>query len=626
METNYNGDGLFQEFPPVTTEQWEAKILADLKGADYSKKLIWNTDEEFAVRPYYRQEDTAQIGHLSVLPGEEPFTRGSRPDSQFWTIRQDIPALETGEANALAREAVTRGASGIGLDATEISSHQQMSRLLQGIDIGGKEVHFTASRSYPLTLELLIYEIRHQEIAPDRVKGSLNFDPVGFLIRNGEFYGSFIQNIEEAVYLMQAIEKNLPSFRAITVNGRFFQDAGSTLVQELAFSLAIGNEYLAALTEKGFSAGQVNRRMLFHFSIGPNYFLEIAKFRAARMLWATVTGQYPAGDSGHDPMFIHASTAWYNKSIYDPFVNILRTTTEGMAAAIGNADSIVIGPFDGVYKKPDEFSLRIARNQQLILKEESYLDKVIDPAAGSYYIENLTSTLAEKAWDLFREVEKRGGFLECFKAGYIQDEVGRSRAKKEADVARRGIMMVGTNQYPNIQERMLEKTSLQEADAENGTSYTKLPAFRLAAPFEKLRLETESYVARGHKRPSVFLFTTGNLAMLRARAGFVTNFFGCAGYEILDNPGFAELDEGISQARQSGAEIVVFCSSDEEYPGFVPQAISQMKAEMPGTLFLIAGYPKDALELLRSSGVDDFIHVRSNLLETLNKFHIRIIH
>jgi methylmalonyl-CoA mutase len=350
--------------------------------------------------------------------------------------------------------------------------------------------------------------------------------------------------------------------------------------------------------------------------------MEIAKLRAARLLWATIVEQYKPESPESLKMFIHSTTSRWNKTIYDPYVNMLRTTTEGMSAALGNADSITVLPFDISFKEEDDFSRRIARNQQLILKEEAYLDKIADPSSGSYYIENLTHSIATHAWDQFRTIEKQGGFIECIKSGMIQKEIAESCRKKEMDIVQRKTVILGTNQYPNLNESMLDeiKTDISPKEALL-TKYPTIKAYRGAESFENLRLATEKYILKGNKRPSVFLLPIGNLAMRKARAAFATNFFGCGGYEIIDNAGFGNVKDGILAAVEASPQIAVICSSDEEYATFAGQLAEGIKKENPGIQIIVAGYPKEILESLKSAGVDEFIHIRSNVLDTLKKFH-----
>ena len=616
---------LFSEFPPVSTEAWEQKIIADLKGGDYNKKLKWKTDEGFDVKPYYRAEDLTGLEYLKSLPGILPYVRGLRKDNNEWIVRQDISSSDICQINILAKDAIAKGAGAVGLKAIEATTHKQLSELLDGIDFHKTGINFISAKSYPLALEFLIYELSHREVDGQNLKGSINFDPISYLLLHGDFYQSWENNLEETEYLLSIVRKKIPGFKVITVNGHYFQDAGSTIVQELAFSLASASEYLACLTGRGASVDDVAPYIQFSLGIGPNYFMEISKLRAARLLWTRMVEQYQAKSEESFKLFIHATTALWNKSIYDPYVNMLRTTTEGMSAALGNADSVTINPFDISFKDSDEISRRIARNQQLVLKEESYLDKIVDPGAGSYYIENLTHSIAHYAWELFKDVESRGGMIGCIKSGFIQDEVERSRNQKVMDIAQRKIIMLGTNQYPNNMETMIDSIQLPaEVPSMIPTPYKKLTQFRITAGFEEIRLATERFVKLGNKRPAVFLFTMGNLAMLRARAGFASNFFGCAGYEIFDNQGFSTVEEGVASALLSKAEVIVICSSDEEYPQIVPDIASQIKESGSNIRIVVAGFPKELIETFKSAGVDDFIHVRSNLLETLRDFQNKL--
>jgi methylmalonyl-CoA mutase len=372
--------------------------------------------------------------------------------------------------------------------------------------------------------------------------------------------------------------------------------------------------------------------------------MEIARLRAARMLWAKIVEQYKPASEASMQMYIHSNTSAWNKTLFDPYVNLLRSTTEAMSAVIGGTQSLSILPFDTFYKDPDEFSTRLARNQQIILKEEVYLDKVVDPSAGSYYIENLTQLIAEAAWKVFLQVEEKGGMVEAVKAGFVQEIVEKSAAQRLDDIANRRLVQLGTNQYPNLGEQMLgqihfaeEDEELEEEiyadeemeidedeDDEAPSTYKKLILFGGSDAFDQLRLATEQYVEEGNKKPSVFLFNIGNLAMRKARAMFTTNFFGCAGYEILDNSGFQTVDEGVEAAKASNAEIVVICSSDDEYATLGAEIATKLKAANKEIILVVAGYPKEILDTLKQAGVEEFIHVRSNLLQMLESFQEKL--
>ena len=584
MDQTLKAKKLFSEFPPVSTQEWEAKIFADLKGADYDKKLIWRTEEGFSVKPYYRDEDLEQLKWLEGMPGSYPFTRGTHTGSNAWLIRQDIDSSDTASANAQATEATARGATAIGFDTSNIQSAADLKILFNNIDLSKVSIHLHSAASYSKLLDYLAEYLKASKFDSTKLKGSLDFDPISYALIYGRFYVSPEKNMTEASALIQRAVTEFPGLRVLSVNGSYLRNAGATAVQELAFSLASAIEYLASLSDKGLDVSDIAPRIQFSFAIGSSYFIEIARLRAARLLWAHIVKQYKPESDDSAKMFIHSSTSGWNKTIYDPYVNLLRSTTEAMSAALGGTDSMSIDPFDIFYKESDDFSKRISRNQQIILKEESYLDKVVDPSAGSYYIENLTASIANAAWALFLNVEEKGGMIEAIHSGYVQDEIEKVAIQKQADVASRRTIILGTNHHPNPGEFMLDKiqseTLANETDEETPGPIKKLNLHRMSDAFEDLRLSTEMFVDAGNKRPSVFMLTIGNLVMRKARAAFSSNFFGCAGYEIIDNAGFATTDEAIKAALASGAEIVVICSSDEEYAEIVPILNLGIKKEL----------------------------------------------
>lgn len=444
---------LAAEFPPVSTAEWEAAIQADLKGADYEKRLVWKTDEGIAVRPYYRAEH-APATRLS--PGQFPFTRGV---AQSWEIVEEF--------------AVPDGA----------------------------------------------------------------------------------------------------------INAARFHENGATSVEELAFALAEGVERLAAAADPGFEAAS----LVFVFATGSNYFFEIAKLRAARMLWAQAVSAFGVAAPEAARMRIHARTALANKSIYDPYTNLLRATTEALSAVIGGCDSLTV--------MPARFSPRLARNVQLVLKEECHLDGVADPAGGSYYVEALTDALAREAWQLFQQVEERGGFAAA--EGFIAERLAASRAAKEKALATRRRVLVGVNNYPDLGERVLsDVTDLAQAE------------WRMARAFEEIRLRTERHAANSGRAPRVLLLKRGDLKMRMARATFCQNFFGCAGFEIVES---AEIDPA--------ADLIVLCSSDPEYLELAREIVPQTSAPV-----VVAGNPKDQIAELQAAGVAGFVHVLSNQIETLTEW------
>jgi methylmalonyl-CoA mutase len=319
-------------------------------------------------------------------------------------------------------------------------------------------------------------------------------------------------------------------------------------------------------------------------------------------------------------MKMHLTNTTYNLSVYDPYVNMLRTTTSSMSAILGGADSLTVQPFDVPFETPTAFAERIARNQQLIIKEESYFDKVADPAAGSYYVESLTDSLIKAAWELFLEIQEKGGYLAAVKAGFIQQQIKETAQKRDMQIATRHEIILGTNQYPNLGEQLKQDfpSAVFEADDRRSESaiVETIVNYRGAQAFEKLRYQTD-YYSRENKRPKVWILSYGNLAMRKARAGFVANFFGCAGYEIQDNTGFTTIEQGIEAAQASKAEIIVLCSSDEEYTDTARKAFEALH---PNKIVVLAGNPMPLANELKAAGMEHFIHVKSNLLETLKQF------
>ena len=404
--------------------------------------------------------------------------------------------------------------------------------------------------------------------------------------------------------------KEYKHVRIVTVAGQTFGNSGSTIVEELAFTLSAGHDYLVRLTDAGLDVDAAARKLRFSFSVSSNYFMEIAKFRAARMLWANIVKGYGPAKNCACKMQIHAETSRWNQTVYDPYVNMLRGTTEAMSATIAGVHSLEVMPFDASFENPTEFSKRIARNVELLLKNESHFDQVVDPAGGSYYIENLTQSIAAEAWKLFLELEEKGGYVAAFESGYVVERVDASAAAKDKSVAQRRITLLGANQYPNFTE--VASDAVTEAAVTRRKKAGVLNPYRGAMAFEAMRL----HVDRSGKTPKAFMLTCGSLAMARARAQFSCNFFGCAGIRVQDNTFFKDLEEGVKAALESKAEIVVLCSSDDCYAELAPR-VKEMLGDK--AILVIAGAPACMAEL-EAQGIGNFIHVKSNVLDTLHNY------
>lgn len=609
---------LFDQFPPVSTAEWRAKVEADLKGAPFEKKLVWRTNEGFNVQPMYRSEDIADFTTTNSLPGEYPYVRGTR-DNNDWLTRQDILADTPAEANAKALDVLNKGVTSLGFKVSE-PTLETVETLLKDIYLPAVEINFTCcpKNSIPLAKALVEY-IKKQGVT-DTFKGSISFNPMKKALKHGVKFPGDITSM--ALQLME-IAKDVPGLKLFAVDSFMLSDAGAYIYQELGYALAWGTEWLTLLTEAGKSVDEVAERIKFNMGVSSNFFMELSKFRAARMLWAQIVEQYKPASKDACKLHVHAVTSRFNQTIYDAHVNLLRSQTESMSAALAGVDSITTTPFDVPYKKPDDFSERIARNQQFLLKEESHLDKVVDPAGGSYYVETLTVSIAREAWKLFLEVQDNGGFLASINDGKVQAAVKASSEKRHTDVARRKEILLGTNQFPNVNEMAAEKIEVKpgcscgcskDAKEQGGEG---LPTARAASDFEALRLATEA----ASNRPKVFMLTIGNLAMRLARAQFSTNFFGCAGYEIIDNLGFETVEQGVDAALEKGADVIVLCSSDDEYATYAPEAYKYLNGRAE---FVVAGAPA-CMDEFKAQGINDFVHVRCNVLDVLRDFNSRLL-
>ncbi len=607
---------LFDQFPPVSTEEWRAKVEADLKGAPFDKKLVWRTNEGFNLQPMYRAEDIADFTTTDSLPGEYPYVRGTR-DNNEWLTRQEIIAEDPAEANAKALEVIGKGVNSLGFKLKQPNA-ENIKTLLNGIDLNEVEINFAGCPKCSLELARLLVAYIKENGAEKTFKGSIGFNPMKRALRHGEPFPGDITAM--AVELLDAV-KDVPGLKVLAVDSFMLSNAGAYIFQELGYALSWGAQWMTALTEAGRSADEVASRIKFNMGVSSNYFMELAKFRAARMLWSQIVEQYKPTSKDACKISLHAITSRFNQTIYDAHVNLLRSQTEAMSAALAGVDSITVTPFDTPYKTPDDFSERIARNQQFLLKEESHLDKVVDPAGGSYYVETLTVSIAKEAWKLFLEVEDKGGFLACIDNGDIQAVIAETSKKRHTDVARRKEILLGTNQFPNINEMAADKIVNAEGckcschgEENKGQG---LPTERAASDFEALRLATETAA----NRPKVFMLTIGNLAMRLARAQFSTNFFGCAGYEIIDNLGFDTVEAGVDAALEKGADIIVLCSSDDEYATLAPAAYKYLDGRAE---FVVAGAPA-CMEELKAQGIENYVHVRCNVLDVLKAFNAKLL-
>ena len=653
MRKDFKNLDIYAAFQPANGAEWQKA-----NGIEAN----WKTPEHICVKPVYTKEDLEGMEHLDYAAGLPPYLRGPysvmytlRP----WTIRQYAGFSTAEESNAFYRRNLASGQKGlsvafdlathrgydpdhervvgdVGKAGVSICSLENMKVLFDGIPLNKMSVSMTMNGAVLPIMAFYINAGLEQGAKLEEMAGTIQNDILKeFMVRNTYIYPpAFSMKIISDIF--EYTSQKMPKFNSISISGYHMQEAGATADIELAYTLADGLEYLRAGVAAGIDIDAFAPRLSFFWAIGTNHFMEIAKMRAARMLWANIVASYNPeclrdcenkGPNGEcrcaAKMKVHAETSTFNLTLFDAHVNLLRTQTEAMSAALGGVDSMTVVPFDKTYETPDEFSERLARNQQLLLKEESHFDKVIDPAAGSYYIENLTVSIAKQAWEIFLAIEEEeGGFYAALKAGTVQAAVNESNKARHKAVAQRREILLGTNQFPNFNEKAGDKKPVEATCCCGGhdtceKDVTTLNFDRAASQFEALRLETEA----SGKRPKAFMLTIGNLAMRQARAQYSCNFLACAGYEVVDNLGFETVEAGVEAAMAAKADIVVLCSSDEEYAQYAVPAFQALNGR---AMFIVAGNPECAEEL-KAAGIENFIHVRVNVLETLKEFNAKLL-
>ena len=611
---------LFADFTAPTRQEWRDKIEVDLKGADYEKKMVWRTNEGFSMQPFYLKEDVDKLPTVNALPGEFPFVRGNKKDNNVWYVRQNIVANDPKEANAKALDILNKGIDSLGFRIPgEKVSKEFIETLLDGIYCDCVEVSFRTCQRHVLELaDILVAYYEKKGYDKEKIVGGIGFDPIERMLMKGKDTTMLLPDMPKLVEKL----KEYPNLRCVMVHSDLLCNSGAYVYQELGYALAWGKEYLEQLINAGVDVDLAAKKIKFYMGIGGNYFMEIAKFRAARMLWAQIVKQYEPKCDCAAKMCINAATTTYNQTVFDSYVNMLRSQTETMSAALAGVHSVVVTPFDAPYETPTEFAERIARNQQLLLKEECHFDKIVDVSGGSYFVEELTVAIAKEAWKLFLAVEDEGGFLAAVQAGKIQEVINSTDAARHANAGKRKEFLLGTNQFPNFIETSEGKEPLACDCTCKHSGDADVPALktsRLASDFETLRLTTE----KAAKQPVAFMLTIGNLAMRQARAQFSCNFLAAAGYKVIDNLGFPTVEEGVEAAVKAGADIVVLCSSDDEYADYGVPAFNALKAAAPKAIFIIAGAPACS-EDLKAAGIENFIHVRVDQLKTLKELNAKL--
>jgi methylmalonyl-CoA mutase len=710
-ESKPGTDRLLADFPPVGYGDWHRLVETELKGVPFDKRMFASTYEGITLKPIYRPEDIENLAHLGSFPGFIPFVRGTRASGyagQPWAISQEINCSSPSEFNHAARNSLDRGLNAlnivldkatrnghdpdwaqpqeVGFGGLSIATVSDLDRALEGIDLGNTWLFVRSGASAMPFAALLVALARQRKKAPACLYGCIEMDPLGVLSHEGCLPQSLEDAYREMAALLSWAAAGAPFLQTICVHSRSWHEAGGHAAQELAFTLATGVEYLRQMNRHGLDAGTVAPRMRFAVTVGANFFMEIAKLRALRMLWSRAVDAAGGGEEAQR-LSLHVRTSQWNKSVLDPYNNMLRTTVEALAGVLGGCDSMQVGAFDEVIRQPDDFSQRIARNSQLILQKECELGRVADPAGGSWYVEVLTAELANRAWSLFQQVEQMGGMEAALRAGFPQKAVAATAMEKIKAVHRRRDSIIGVNQYANPMEPELERpavdveafykrrvlqvtsyrTNLEDSDNERvlqrltkvldvkspqvfeacveaaaaGATLGEIARairihdspcsriapvriMRAAAGFERLRAALNRHAA-SHKiaRPRVFLCNMGAPKDYKARADFSRGFFAAGGYDVVSPEGFHTPEEAARAFGESKAGLAVICSTDDKYPALVPPLARAIRAVRNDAIIVLAGLPQGQVEACKKAGVDEFIHARADALELLTAFHLR---
>ena len=668
------------DFEPISYERWKAEAERSLKGASFDKRLVSRTLDGVEIQPYYgpgAQEPTADA---AGFPGVAPFVRGALPvpREDGWELRQEFAHPDAAVSNAQILRDLDRGVSGVSLVldrgfsaggdepsacGTPVRTAADALRLLDGVHLNMVGVQTNAGLNGLGALAALVHVARASGTATQDLNGDLGFDPIGQLVRDGSLPVSWEQVERLGAALARWCAANAPQLRPIEASGRVWHERGATEVQEIAWAVAGGVVWLRALMGQGLGVNEAARSISFTFAAGRDVFLEIAKLRAARQLWARVVSA-AGGDSGAQAMRLHVRTSTATQTQRDPWVNMLRVTGQCFAAAVSGANSITTAAFDEALAIPQEFGRRIARNTQVILRDESHLAKVQDPAGGSYYLEHMTARFAEQAWSSLQAVERAGGLVAWLQAGGAAQALAAVNNERDRQIASRKLPITGVSEYPNLTEKPVdtptaaavapargqgEAVGLRAALAASGplgadvvdaaiadfvagadsgalldavrdlggaTQAEAIPALRYAAAWEALRDASDAALERTGSRPRLFLANLGTIPQHLARATFAQNLFQAGGIETIGNTGFSDHASLLEAFRQSGATLACICGSDALYEEQVAALAPQLKAAGATELF-VAGRSPDHEAAWRAAGVDTFIFMGCDALGVL---------
>lgn len=673
MSTPAQAERLLAEFPEHTYDQWHAAAEALLKGASFEKLLVSKTYEEITIQPIYRREDIAQLPHRNHFPGADSLVRGSHPEGFLktgWEVSQELRAATPGDLNQMVHEGLNGGQSELNVivgcgrgeccRGVALNSVEDVKTALSGVAVGSISSYWqTGPASVPVAA-LVIAAAEQMGVPAGELRGGFDNDPFAELVVKGSLRQSLALRFDHLAALTDYAAQHAPQLHTLTVKGDVYHNAGATATQELGYVIATLVGYIEEMKARGLAPASVLPHVRLRLAVGSDYFMEIAKLRAARWLWSRVAAAYGVENA---PLHLHASTSRWNKTTYDAHTNMLRVTAEAFAAVVAGVDSLHIGPYDEIVGPSDEFSRRIARNLHTILREECGLDRVIDPAGGSAYIEWLTDQIAAKSWGIFQQIEAQGGMSACLTAGTVQQAVAAVATAKFQNIRRRKDKIVGSNMYPDLKGRklplcqpdckaahaapaapvepaagvtpsataaMVEQaiaaaktgaTRLALAAATGLTSaaetptITALPPRRAAEEYEALRDASAAFAIASGSAPTILQLNVGPSRKYRLRADWTCAFFEAAGFAIDGTRDFADQAAALAALTTSQAVIAVITSDDATYLETVAPLATAIKAAKPGVTLLVAGAPGENEAAWRAAGVDDFVNVRSNNYE-----------
>ena len=602
------------EFEPTSYETWKEAAVASLKGAPFEKKLFTKTYEGITLEPIYTKAHVEKYAKRLSFPGAEDFLRGTHAGgylSEPWTIAQDAQVSDPKEANAILKLAVEKGANALTFDAQKYQTADAFAALLKDICLSKNALNVYAGAEALSALKAL--KDSGKDI--DGCFGCVGADPIGEYALTGK--ACCKEAMGKLAEAYQFAKANMPKVKTIMVNGTIYHNGGATAVQEVAAAMATAAAYLEALTEAGISIDEAAKTIRFKFALGANFFMEIAKLRAARVIWSQIVKAY-GGSEEAQKIDISAETSKFFQTKYDPYVNILRATTQTFSGVVGGVNEMTVLPFDNAVRKGDDLSHRIARNIQIMMQEEFELLSPVDPAGGSWYVETLTGQLADAIWNKFEDIQGKGGMIAVLECGCFQDEVAAVLDERFKNLAFRKDRAVGTNMYANMTEVPLEGEPVDSCCCCDKDAVIKtIKPHRWTEQYEAMREASEKAAAAG-KTVKVFLCNMGPVSQHKARADFAGSFMEVGKFEVLRNNGFATTDEAIAAAKDSGADIAIICSTDDTYPELVPVLAKGIKAAAPGMSVMVAGAaPAELKAEWDAAGVDEYVNVKSNCLAIL---------